>query len=282
MKSRSLFLLLVAALFLQVTLVAPAAGQGATRWGDFAGSALFGSFQLGFQKRLSQAGLEEAMCKPCAHYVEAWVDSGEADDGPIDPDADAFALGYRYYVVTGDKNPRKPERLAVFLRMGLSRVDLDPGQTLPGYYAGLGLEYPITQSVYPKDHPKAGKLRPFWISAVGAVTHNEIERPGANLDYTSARVGVRFVFPSKRDKRRAECLYGRRKEIDEKLTAELLGKLRGAGAGSPTPEGFGQLSLQDKVEQFPLEIEKLFRSGDLTRPEACREPGGYVTGETEL
>lgn len=281
MKSRSLFLLLVAALFLQVTLVAPAAGQGATRWGDFAGSALFGSFQLGFQKRLSQAGLEEAMCKPCAHYVEAWVDSGEADDGPIDPDADAFALGYRYYVVTGDKNPRKPERLAVFLRMGLSRVDLDPGQALPGYYAGLGLEYPITQSVYPKDHPKAGKLRPFWISAVGAVTQNEIERPGPNLDYLSVKVGVRFVFPSKRDRRRADCLRGRRTAIGEKLTAEMLRKVGGTATGSLTAEELEGLSAQDRLEQFPRQIEKLFDRGDLDRPEACSEPGGYASNEDE-
>lgn len=280
MKGPSPSHLLLVALLTQVALVAPAESQF-TRWGDFGASALVGSFQIGFQKRLSQAGLEEVMCRPCAHYVEAWVESDELDDGPIDRDVDAFALGYRYYVITGDKNPRKKEGLAVFLRAGLTRAEVDPGQIRSGYYGGLALEYPITQSVYPEGHPEEGRLRPFWISAVGAVTQNEIERPGPNLDYLSVKVGVRFVFPSKRDRRRADCLRGRRTAIGEKLTVKMLRGVSGTATGSLTAEELEGLSAQDRIEQFPREIERLFDRGDLDRPEACNEPGGYASNEDE-
>lgn len=270
MKGPSTSHVLLLLLLAHLGLVGPAASQGFTRWGNFGLSAEAGSFRIGIDKRLSQAGLEEIMCKPCAHYAEAWVEFDEVDDGPINRDVDTFALGYRYYVVTGDRDPRRKERLAVFLRAGLTRAELERGDTRSGYYGGLGLEYPITQSIFPKDHPRSGELRPFWISALGTVSQNEIERPGSNLDYVSVRFGVRFVFPSRRDQRRADCLYGRRHEVGEKLTVELL---RQAGAEDlPTEGELGELSVQDRLDRFPREVEKLFKSGDLARPESCYEP----------
>ena len=82
----------VGALLLHAVLSAPASAQGFTRWGDFGIEVKVGSYQIGVQKRLSQAGPSQRMCKKCAHYFEGWIEADEVEDGSIDRDVDGPAL----------------------------------------------------------------------------------------------------------------------------------------------------------------------------------------------
>ncbi len=228
---------------------------GHSNWGDFALEIKLGSAELGFQKRLSQGGLEQWKCRACAHYLEAWLESEEVDAGGRDRDVSALGLGYRFYFLTGDENPSTREGLAAFLRLGLSRVELDtPDVTRSGYYGGLGIQYPIRQSWYQEESGDLAQ-RPFWMSVILTATHNEIETNGVDLDYFSTKVGLRFVFPSRRDKARAACLNARVNQVHDRITkAERE-----------------ELSSISTTEGFAAAIERHSERHQLPRPPECHE-----------
>lgn len=224
--------MLLVALGFQVALAVPAfAGGGYSRWGDFGAEVQGGSFGLNFQKRLAQPGLEETECRRCRQYLEFGFEWDEFDDdnrsgeGDFEVDSTAFTVGYRYYLLTGDGPEREKEGLAAYLAVGLGRYDLDPGEAEPGYYAKAALEYPITQSaprVSSLGDGEEWKLRKVFWSVVGSVRYDEIERGEANLDDTSFRIGFRMVVPSRRDRRRAECLQERQERLDAGETLEQI------------------------------------------------------------
>jgi hypothetical protein len=255
--------LLVVLLSIGLGASAARAGGGHSNWGDLAFEAMLGSAQVGVQKRLSQGGLEQWKCRVCAHYVEAWVESDEVDAGARDRDVTTIGLGYRFYFLTGDENPNRREGLAAFMRLGLSRVELDtPNTTRSGYYGGLGIQYPILESSYRKG-PKAGSLRPFWLSVVLTATQNEIETDAASLDYVSTKVGLRFVFPSKRDKRRAACLNERIEQVRSRITDDQLQELLAIGT----------------TEDFAAAIAEHSERLELPRPASCFEPDAEYGNE---
>lgn len=221
---RRMLLLMVS---VELALIAPlfAGGPGNSRWGDAAGQLSGGSLGLNFQKRLFQPGLEEEMCNRCRQYLEfgfewdEFDDDARSDGDDADVDSTAFTVGYRYYVVTGDGPEREKEGLAFYLAAGIGRYDLDPGDAVPGYYAKAGLEYPITQSGRKQSDPSASgpearTLRKVLWSVVGSVRYDEVERGDSNLDETSVRLGIRMIIPSKRDRRRADCLRERGRRLD--------------------------------------------------------------------
>lgn len=239
MKRCSFGRLVLAFAVLGVALIAPVfAGPGNSRWASSGIELGYGnSATLNFQQRLFQPGLEEKMCNRCRQYLEFGFEWEEFDDearsagGDLDVDSTAFAVGYRYYVLTGDGPDREKEGLAAYLAVGIGRYDLDPGEAQPGYFAKAGLEYPLTQSGRKHTYQADDKLeahtlkKVFW-SVVGSVRYDEVERGASNLDNTSVRVGIRMVIPSKRDRRRADCLLERNERLDAGETLEQILKDR--------------------------------------------------------
>ena len=101
--------------------------------------------------------------------------------------------------------------------MGLGRYDLDPGDAEPGYYAKAAIEFPLTQSTR-----KDGTIKKAYWSVTASARYDEVELAESNLDEFSGRLGIRVVFPSKRDKQRAACQRARRGLLDNGATEQQL------------------------------------------------------------
>lgn len=193
-----------------------------TRWGDTAGGPGAGSYELIFEKRLYEPGPVEEYCARCASYLEVRGEVDEVDDGPSDSDVTALAVGFRRYFFPFRVRPKlagvkwRRNSSSIFTSFGLGGYEVDPdepraSQVYAGWYLRAGLVIPLTHTCRRVSEDKK-VLRSWFLDATVSGVYNEIETPGVNLDYTSARVGLRFIFPSKRDKERAENLLMLAKE----------------------------------------------------------------------
>lgn len=202
-------------LAVQCVLVAPVMAD-TTRWGDTAVGPSFGSFDLTFEKRLFEPGPEEGYCARCASYLEVRVELDEVDDGPADSDVTGLAVGFRRYFfpfrVAEDKMGEKWRKnsSSVFMSIGLGGYEVDPeprgpSQIYAGWFTRAGVLVPLTHTCR-RDEEGEKHLRSWYLDGVLSAIYNELETPGTNLDYTSVRVGLRFIFPSQRDKARAANL----------------------------------------------------------------------------
>ena len=213
---------LIWSIILQGALVVGALADP-TRWGDGAGGGSAGSFELTYEKRLFEPGPTESYCERCANYLEVRLEMDEADlPSGADADVTALAVGYRRYFfpfrVAAERQAQHWRRnaSAIFMGFGFGAYEVEPDnrratELFAGWFGRAGLLVPLTHSCR-RNEDGTKSFKSVYLDGILSATYSEIESPGANLDYASARIGVRFNFPSARDKARAAYLIERWEE----------------------------------------------------------------------
>ncbi len=167
-------------------------------------SAQIGSAELSFEKRLFEPGPDEITCMRCKHYAELRIGTDEQDFQRVDFDIEHLIAGYRYYAYVQMKDGPSGHMVdgawAAYLGAGLGRYELDPGFTVSGWSFRAGVDRKVTEAC--KDGRPANWYMDWEVSA----TYHQLALPGADFDYWNYQTGPRIIFPSKRDKARAENL----------------------------------------------------------------------------
>lgn len=167
-------------------------------------SLQLGSAELSLEKRLFEPGKDEAECMRCKHYAELRVGTDDQDFENVDFDITHFIAGYRYYAYVqmkeGPNGAMVDGSWAAYFGVGLGRYELDPGEPVSGWSLRAGLDRKVT------DACKKGEPASWYMDWEVNATHHTLSVPGADFDYWNYQTGPRIIFPSRRDKERAENL----------------------------------------------------------------------------